>query len=108
MTAGANPTQRLFGGIEIGGTKVIAMVAAGPDAVVAETRIPSTTPTETLHGAVGFLVEHHRRAPIAALGIASFGPLDLDAGSASFGCITSTPKRGWAGTDLIGSFRSAL
>jgi fructokinase len=45
---------------------------------------------------------------IEALGIASFGPLDLRPGSARYGHITTTPKPGWAGTDLVGTVRRRL
>jgi fructokinase len=68
----------------------------------------TTTPDETLDRAVAFLAAHHAHTPLAALGIASFGPLDLDVDSPTFGFITGTPKRGWARTDVMGPFRRAL
>jgi predicted NBD/HSP70 family sugar kinase len=60
----------LVGGIEIGGTKLVAMIATAPDDVTAETRIATTTPDETLDRAVAFLAAHHAHTPLAALGIA--------------------------------------
>ena len=98
----------LLGGIEAGGTKFVCAVGSGPDDLLAETRIETTTPEETIGRAVEFL---RRAAPgrsLAAVGIASFGPVDLDRGSPTWGHITSTPKPGWAGTDLAGHVARAL
>lgn len=72
----------LWGGIEAGGTKFVCAVGSGPDDLRAEARFPTTTPEETLERAAAFFREQQSRpgAPLAALGIASFGPLDLDPG----------------------------
>ena len=94
-------------GIEAGGTKFVCAVGTGPQEVHATTTFPTTTPQETLGRAAAFLHEQQAAlAPIEAIGIASFGPLDLDVGSPTFGSITSTPKPGWAGADLVGWLRS--
>ena len=93
----------LFGGVEAGGTKIVCAVGTGPDAVLDRIVIPTTTPDETLGRVAGYFAAHRDAGrPIAALGIASFGPLDLAPASASYGRITTTPKPGWAGTDLVG------
>jgi fructokinase len=73
-----------------------------------EARIPTTTPDETIRRVVTFFTEHASRTPMAALGIASFGPVDLDPRSATFGSITTTPKPGWRHVDLVGPLRRAL
>jgi fructokinase len=98
----------LVGGIEAGGTKVVCAIGTGPGDVRAESRIPTTTPPATIAAALAFFRAHAARAPILALGIASFGPIDLARESPSFGSITTTPKPGWAGTDLAGPFARAL
>ena len=92
------------GGLEAGGTKFVCAVGRGPD-VAADTRIATTTPRETLERAIAFFRQH---GPIAALGVASFGPVDLDPRSPTYGFITSTPKPGWAHTDVLGPLRAAL
>lgn len=93
-------------GVELGGTKCVCVLASGPDDVRDEIRVPTTTPDETL-GAVKDILSHWRSgASIAALGIASFGPLELDVASPSFGHIVTTPKPGWSGTDLTSLARS--
>lgn len=97
-----------MGGIEAGGTKFVCAVGTGPDGVQAEARVPTTTPAETIGRVVAFFAEQAARAPLAALGVASFGPVDLDPRSATFGCITTTPKPGWRDVDLVGPLRRAL
>ncbi len=99
----------LVGGIEAGGTKFVCAVGTGPDDIRAETRITTSKPDETIAHAVDFLrTEQARHGPLAAVGIASFGPIDPDPASVSFGHITSTPKPGWSNTDLVGPVRQAL
>jgi fructokinase len=94
----------LLGGIEAGGTKVVCAVGASPGAILERTVIPTTTPTETLARVAAWFVDR----PIDALGVASFGPLDLDPSSDRYGHITSTTKPGWAGTDIAGYLRETL
>jgi fructokinase len=98
--------MNLFGGIEAGGTKFVCMVASGPEDIRAETRFPTTTPSETLGRAAAFF--KGQGLPLEAVGVAAFGPLDLDPGSASYGRVTETPKPGWANADLVGYLQSAL
>ena len=95
----------LLGGVEAGGTKFVCAVGRGPDDVRAEARFATTTPAETLARVVAFFREH---APLAALGVASFGPVDLQPRSPAFGSITTTPKPGWQHVDLVGPLRRAL
>jgi len=96
----------LWGGIEAGGTKFVCAVGTGPDDLWAEARFPSTTPEETIGQAIQFFQQ--QREPLAAIGIASFGPLDPNPDSPTFGYITTTPKLGWVHTDLAGPIRRAL
>ena len=101
--------SELYGGIEAGGTKFVCMVGTGPDDIRAETRFPTTSPDRTLQQALDFLQgEQDRQGPLAALGIASFGPVDLRRDSATYGYITSTPKPGWANVSIAGAARAVL
>ena len=95
----------MLGGVEAGGTKLACAVGTGPDDIRAETRVPTGAPTETIAAAVDFFAQH---GPVSALGIASFGPVDLDPGSPTWGHVTSTPKPGWSHVDLAGPFARAL
>jgi fructokinase len=99
---------QLYGGIEAGGTKFVCAIASGPDDVRAETSFPTTTPGETFGRAIRFFREEARGEPLAALGIASFGPVDLDPASNTYGYITTTPKPGWANVDFAGAMSAAL
>ena len=95
---------KVWGGIEAGGTKFVCAVGTGPGDVRAEVRIPTTTPTETLGRTLEFFREYStRESPVAAIGIASFGPIDPKPGSPTYGYITSTPKPDWANTNFAGA-----
>jgi len=97
-----------WGGIEAGGTKFVCAVGTGPDDIRAETRIQTTTPDETLGAAVEFFRGQKERQRLAAVGIASFGPVDLDPGSPDYGFIAKTTKPGWSNTDLAGTIGREL
>lgn len=92
-------------GVELGGTKSIAVIARGRE-IVDEARWRTTTPDATpdaLLTAIGdWIAARVADAPVAALGIASFGPLGLDPARADFGFVTDTPKPGWSGIDVRG------
>ncbi len=92
----------LFGGIESGGTKFVCMIGSDPDHIVSEIRIPTTTPDETIRKTVEFFTPYSAGGELSAIGIASFGPLDLNPESKTYGHITTTPKLVWQNTDLYG------
>lgn len=92
----------LYGGIECGGSSFVCAIGAGPRDIVAETGFPTTTPTETLARAVDFFRSEGSSHTISALGIASFGPVDLERSSPTYGYITTTPKPGWGSTNVAG------
>ena len=105
----ATDTASLVGGIESGGTKIVCVVASGPDDIRAETSFPTEAPELTLGRMIDFLAESQRHhGQIAAIGLASFGPVDLDPDSPTFGHVTRTPKSGWSHTDVVGPLREAL
>jgi fructokinase len=95
----------IFGGIETGGSKWECAVGTGPDDLRATETIPTTTPTETIGRAVAFFEEE---GPVDAIGIGSFGPVDQRLSSPSWGHITTTPKPGWANTDVGQEVRRRL
>jgi fructokinase len=99
-------TSRIYGGIEAGGTKFVCAAGTGPDNIIAKIQIPTTHPRETLNKVVWFFKQV--KAPLAGIGIASFGPLDLDKKSATYGSITTTPKPAWSNTDLVNTLQEAL
>jgi len=95
----------IYAGVELGGTKCVAILARGPGEVLARETVPTTSPGETLGSLGAVLARWQLEQPYAALGIASFGPVDLDPRSAQHGHITATPKPGWSGTDVLGALR---
>ncbi|MCD6520154.1 MAG: ROK family protein, partial [Anaerolineae bacterium] len=98
----------LYGGIEGGGTKFVCAIGTGPEDIRAEERFPTTMPEETIGKAIAFFEAHRSLGHLAAIGIASFGPIDPNPQSPSFGHITTTPKPGWAHTDFAGQVHRAL
>lgn len=109
--------MKRIGALELGGTKAIVGGAvldsrrpsdAAPD-VIARQRIPTTSPDETLSRCVAALREAgERMGGLDAVGVASFGPLQLDPSRPGYGGITTTPKIGWAHTDIVGRLADAL
>ncbi len=93
-----------YGALEAGGTKMVLAVADENRKILARESIPTRTPGETMPRMIAFFRKH----PVDALGIGSFGPLDLHPGSPSFGCITETPKLPWRHYPLLPAFREAL
>lgn len=91
----------LIAALELGGTKCVAILASGPDAVHEEVRIPTTRPEETL-SALEAVLDGWRG--FAAIGIGSFGPVSIDRHAGDYGNITSTPKPGWADTSVARRF----
>jgi fructokinase len=101
--------QPLYGAVEAGGTKFVCLVGTGPDDIRDRIRFATTTPEATLQQTLRFFTTAQQRVGrLAAVGIASFGPIDLRPDSPTFGFITSTPKPGWANVDLAGAVRHAL
>ena len=89
-----------FGGIEAGGTKFVCAVGTGPDDIRAEIRLPTESPDVTMGRVIDFFRAQQEQHNIAAIGVASFGPVDPDPDSQTFGHITNTPKPGWANTPV--------
>jgi fructokinase len=105
-----NEARPLFGGVELGGTKCICILASAADDIRAQITVPTgKDPQATLgHIVAQFEAWQHTHGRIAALGIASFGPIDLDPPSPTFGYITSTGKPGWRFVNVAGPLMQAL
>jgi len=95
----------MLGAIEAGGTKFVLAVGPSPDRITARHTIPTGDPATTLAEAADWLAG---QGAITALGIGSFGPVDLDPRSPRWGFITNTPKPGWADCDIAGYLGQAL
>ena len=103
MTPSQPQPQPLLGGVELGGTKCVCIIGSGPEDVRDHVSIPTGERDSTL-ARINSVLDgwQAKHGPIEALGLASFGPLDLRPDSRRFGHITSTVKPGWEGTDVFG------
>ena len=99
-------TPMTYLGIEAGGTKFVCGLGTGPDALAEVTTFPTTTPEQTIARTRDYVRAH--AGDVRAIGVASFGPLDLDRSSATYGFITSTPKPGWVSTDVVAPLRAEV
>lgn len=91
----------LVAGLEIGGTKCIAILGRSPDEVVDEVRVDTGPPGPTLDELEAVLQRWKSEHGFEAIGVASFGPLRLDPSAPDHGSIVSTPKPGWSGSDVL-------
>ncbi len=100
----------LLGGIEGGGTKFVCAVGDETGRIHQWVRIPTIDPAHTLDAAITFFKKQEvlRNEPLAAIGIGMFGPVDLNPASEHYGYITTTPKPGWAFTDVVGPVQRAF
>jgi fructokinase len=97
---------QVFGAIEAGGTKFLCAIGNIRGEWLERARIPTTDTQTTL----AVVLQFFRRAtkkygPLGAIGVGSFGPLQLRHDAPNYGCITDTPKSGWSNTDLLGPLR---
>ena len=90
----------IYAGVELGGTKCIAILARDAGDVLARESVPTASPEETLGAIEAILASWKSAHGFDALGIASFGPIDVDPASPTFGHLRSTTKPGWHGTDI--------
>ena len=94
-------TEKLLGSIEAGGTKFVCGVGTDDLTIVERVSFPTTTPEETMKKVIEFFQQY----PLKAIGIGSFGPIDIHVDSPTYGYITSTPKLAWRNFDLLGTMK---
>ncbi|CAN5674738.1 ROK family protein [soil metagenome] len=96
--------EKLFGGIEFGGTKTICAIGDASGSITSQTLIPTTSVSETLAA----VAEFFKGRPVSLVGVGSFGPLNLNDASSEYGYICNTPKQGWSNVNLKGLLESRL
>ena len=94
----------LYGALEAGGTKMVCAVGDENGKILDQVKFPTKTPEETIPP----MIDYFRNKKIDALGIACFGPIDLDPGSPTYGHILKTPKPGWQNCAIVRIFAEAL
>ncbi len=109
QTPQSDDTSQLFACLDAGGTTFKCALINQTQNVVAGLRVPTTSPQETLSACVDFFKDQETKGLRAqSMGIASFGPLNIDPKSKAYGVILDGPKSTWAGTDLKTFFEEAL
>lgn len=93
-----------LGALEAGGTKMVCAVGDENGEIFERISLPTETPDKTIPA----MIEYFKDKQIEALGIACFGPIDLNRSSDTYGFITTTPKLAWANCDIVGMFKEAL
>lgn len=92
--------SKLYGSLEAGGTKFVCAVGDEDFQVMEKTQFPTTTPYETIARVVEFFKRYEDR--LAGIAIGSFGPINIDKNSKTYGYVTTTPKPHWSNVDLLG------
>lgn len=101
--------ETLYAAVEAGGTKINCAVGTGPADVRRRVRLDTRTPEVTMAEMVAFFAAATAElGPVAALGVGSFGPLDLDRGSPTWGYVAATTKPGWNWIDMVGPVAKRL
>lgn len=93
-----------FGTLEAGGTKMVLSIGNEDNELLEQETIPTESPEKTIPA----MIDWFRGRKIAALGIGSFGPVDLNPDSPTYGWITKTPKPGWCDKPLLPPMQEAL
>ncbi|WP_408070418.1 ROK family protein [Butyrivibrio sp. JL13D10] len=94
----------LYGALEAGGTKMVCAIGNENGEILEQVKFPTETPETTMPQ----IFEYFKGKDIKALGIACFGPIDLRKDSPTYGSITSTPKKGWSGYNIVNAAKEAL
>ncbi|MDI8799712.1 ROK family protein, partial [Salmonella enterica subsp. enterica serovar Montevideo] len=93
----------IYGSIEAGGTKFVCAVSDEALNILERVSFPTTTPEETMPLVIDFFKQYE--ATLKAIGIGSFGPIDINKKSETYGFITSTPKLAWQNYDVLGEMK---
>lgn len=93
-----------LGSLEGGGTKMVLAIGDENGHIEEQVSIPTVTPEETIPK----MVDYFRDKGIEALGIVTFGPIDVKKDSPTWGYVLDTPKLAWAHCNFAGPFREAL
>lgn len=94
----------IFGALEAGGTKMVCALGREDGSIIEQVSIPTTTPEET----IPLIINYFKDKEIEALGIGSFGPVDVNKDSETYGFILDTPKTAWKYYDFLGNLKKEL
>ena len=91
----------LVGAIEAGGTKFVCAIGNESNEIIERVSFPTTTPEETLAHVFEFFDQYE----LASIGIGSFGPIDINEKSETYGYVLSTPKLAWKDFAFLGAMK---
>lgn len=94
----------MLGAIEAGGTKFVCAVGDETGQIIEQIKIPTTVPEETMAEVIRFFKQYD----LEAIGIGSFGPIDVNLESSTYGSITSTPKIAWKNFPFVQTMKDAF
>ncbi|WP_199617397.1 ROK family protein [Paenibacillus alkalitolerans] len=93
-----------IGAIEAGGTKFVCGIGNEQGKIEDRVSFPTEQPEQTL----GNVISYFRDKQVEAIGIGSFGPINIDPSSPEYGYVTTTPKPGWSGYDFLGTLKNSI
>lgn len=96
----------MYGAIEAGGTKFVLSVGDESLEIIDQLTIPTVSPEETMPLVIEFFKQFEKN--LLAIGIGSFGPIDVNPESSTYGFITQTPKLKWRNYDFLGNIQKAF
>lgn len=91
----------VIGAIEAGGTKFVCGIGHADGVIQDRISFPTGNPEETMARVIAYF----KNKQVEAIGVGSFGPIDIDVNSPTYGYVTTTPKPGWSGFDVLGALR---
>lgn len=103
----------LYGALETKGRRMLCAIGNENGQILERTAIPTTTPEETMPKIIEFFkpkleLEDSEGEAMTALGVASFGPVDVRENSKTYGTILHTPKIAWRNFPLLKTLKEAL
>ncbi len=94
----------VLGALEAGGTKMVCAIGNENGKIIKQVKFPTTTPEETMPP----IIEYFKKHDVDAIGIACFGPIDLNTDSDTYGYILNTPKLAWKNYNIVGAVKDEL
>lgn len=99
-------SERLYAGIEAGGTKFVCAVANQEGRIIAKTSFATEAPAHTMERVVDFFKPFIDVKKIVSVGVGAFGPIVTDPDNKRFGEILNSPKVSWQGFNIYAAFRN--
>ena len=95
-----------FAAIEAGGTKFNVAIGGSDGKLYSRAQFSTRSPDETIKDVISWLDSEAANSGLfGAIGLASFGPIDTDPRSLTWGQLGMTPKLSWQHANLIEPFR---